>query len=563
MDPLAGIMGGVDVGGFNSTGWRTNSRDYLALLAMAAQQEAELQKALTTGSGIVAAGDQGGRALRLQFLPGELESTTADQEDFVGIKQLSFEKAWSPTIEWTTKDSFDGGGDGFVDETGSDGAYGVDYYDDNFTRQTENVKFMAEGRQVSIVAEETRNIEDPEKVSRIDVELSLLAKANTALYHGNSNISSNQYNGIMAQLESWLDLFPADAGFFYDAGGRPLDKYMLEDICSQNRNRFGKINLVLTSTPAYGDSMTLIWPQSRNEEGSGGMTGGQRDVFNGPAGKVKIKYDPGLRPGKPLRVQGPGSDGAPRLNVAASMDKNSLVFAATPFVAISGSVGCQPVAAGSGNWWRNYTRNTDATFPAVPATPSGTLAYGGGNNSNHLAAGTYYYGVSTVYKGQEGPLYIYGAGVQTADVISGTPTGLAPTSGQVNQIELDPAQVTGLGTTYSKKNTKWRLYRFGGPNSAAPTNVSQFQFLQESGVPVAGNIRIYDNGMWIAGADMAFGITTMKGRTKGWAMYQLLPLMLRPLPNLPLADPIVLLWFTTLLLRRRRHHVVIRNIGRA
>lgn len=554
----------IDVGGFNSTRWRgTNDPEYMAFLRVAMQQEADLQKALTTGSGIVQSGDQGGRALRLQFLPGELESATADQEDFVGIKSLTFEKAWAPTIEWTTKDSFDGGGDGFVDETGSDGAYGVDYYDDNFTRQTENVKFMAEGRQVSIVAEETRNIEDSEKVSRVDVELSLLAKANTALYFGNAMTSFTQYNGVLAQLEEWLDLYPADAGILYDAGGRPLDKYMLEDIAAQNRNKFGRISLVLMSTPAYGDSQTLIWPTSRSEEGGSGRFGGQRDIFAGPAGDIRIKYDPGLRPQRPLRVQGPGSDGAPRLNVAGSRDANNLPVASNPFVAASSTVGVQALAAGSANWWRNYTRNTDGTFPAVPAAPSGTLAYGGGNNSNHLAAGTYYYGVSSVYKGQESALYVYGAGLQAADVISGSPTGLVTAANLVNQIELDPTVISGLGSTYARKNVKFRLYRFGGPGAAAPTNVSQFQYLAETGIPVAGNTRIYDNGMWIPGTDMAFGITTMKGKRKGWAMYQLLPLMLRPLPNLPLADPIVLLWFTTLLMRVRRHHVVIRNIGRA
>ncbi len=202
----------INVGDWNVARWRgMNDGEYRKYLAVAMEQEARLQKALTTGNGIVQAGDQGGRALRLQFLPGKLESTTAGQSDYVGIKQFPFDKAWSPTIEWTTLDSFDGGGDGFVGETGSDGAYGVDYYDDNYTRQTENVKFMAEGRQVSLVAEETRNLEDPGTLSRKNEELSLLAKANSALYWGNAMTSSTQYNGIMSQLEEWLDIYGSDA----------------------------------------------------------------------------------------------------------------------------------------------------------------------------------------------------------------------------------------------------------------------------------------------------------------------------------------------------------------
>ena len=554
--------GNLDIGYFNSSGWKTNDPRYMGFLAAAQEREREIQKALTTGSGIVQSGDTGGRALRLQFLPGELESTTASQEDFVGIKQFPFEKAWSPVIEWSTKDSFDGGGDGWVDETGSTGAYDVDYYDDNFSRQTENIKYMAEGRQVGIVAEETRNIADPEKVSREDVELSLISKANTALYWGNSNLSGSQCNGFAAQLETWLDTNPNDYGIYYDANNQPISKYMLEDIAIKNRRRFGKINLVLTSPQAYGDSMTLVWPGQRSEEGSGGNMGGQKDVFLGPAGPMKLKFDPGLNANKPLRVRGNGANGEARYTTTS--DRNSITWASNPFVASSGGNGTQALSAGSGYFWRNYTRSTDATAPAVPATPSSNGALGG-NNSNHLAAGSYYYGVSVVYKGQEGPIYIYGAGTQSANLISGTPTGIAVTAGQVVQIDLDgttPA-ITNLGTTYARKNVKYRVYRYGGANASAPTYVSDMQFLMEVGTPTTGNPRFWDNGMYIPGADTAFGITTMKGNKKAVAIYQLLPLMLRPLPNLPLADPIVLLWFWTPLMKTRSHHVIIYNVGRA
>ena len=221
-------------------------------------------------------------------------------------------------------------------------------------------------------------------------------------------------------------------------------------------------------------------------------------------------------------------------------------------------------APGTGNFWRNYTRNTDASIPAIPNIPAST-GYGSGNNSNRLSAGTYYYGVSVVYKGLEGPMYIYGAGSQTSAAVSGSPTAVTIAAGNIAQLEFDmttPA-ITNLGVTYPRQNVKFRIYRAGGPNASAPVNLTDFSLLMECGCPTTGNARCWDNGMYIPGCDTSFGITTIKDGVRGWAMYQLLPLMLRKLADLPMASPIVLLWFATLLLRVRRQHMVIRNLGRS
>lgn len=73
----------------------------------------------------------------------------------------------------------------------------------------------------------------------------------------------------------------------------------------------------------------------------------------------------------------------------------------------------------------------------------------------------------------------------------------------------------------------------------------------------------YDNGMYIPGTDNAFLITEKRNGTNGWFMAELLPLMrCIGLPSLPMADPLVMLWFACPILLVPRHHVWIRNIGR-
>jgi len=89
--------------------------------------------------------------------------------------------------------------------------------------------------------------------------------------------------------------------------------------------------------------------------------------------------------------------------------------------------------------------------------------------------------------------------------------------------------------------------------------------MDTTGTPITGNPVICDNGYKMPGLDNAYLIsTTNEGSGAGWGLLQLLPLMQRlGLPELPLASPLVLLWFGTLILWQRRKNIWFRNIGRA
>ena len=542
--------------GHNDTGWNT-SHPRFKELAAAAEREQMQFKALTTGANVVQPGDTGGSTLRRQFLFGDLEKTAQRQEHLKLIKLCPTKDAKTILLEWTTQGEYSGG-DGFVQETGSDGQFGVDFNDDNYERQSENVKFLAEGKQVGTVAQEVDNIEDPMKTSRDALKIGLMTKANLAGYFGDASKSSAQFNGINAQLRAWLDKHPEDYGIFFDCQGLPLDKWMLQMACVQNINRFGMADLLLQSTLGWGDSSTLLWPEARTEEGKGHTFGTQYKQFNGPSGPIRVENDTALRPGQPRRISGPGADGLPC--TTASMDPGSLTFGGNnPWVANVAQ------APGVGNFWTNFTKNTDTGPVVAPAVPSGEKEQMGGANRNELAAGSYYFAVSIVYKGYESPAYVLGLGNQPTNVLNGVPTAVAVVAGQIVKLDFDtttPA-IVGLGNTYARNLVKFRVYRAGGPTITPPKLLSDFKFLAETGIPTAGNARLWDNGMTIPGLDNAYLITTKRNDSAGWAFMQLLPMMQKRLPVNALADNFCLLWFTTILLRVRKHHIHFRNVGKA
>jgi hypothetical protein len=514
------------------------------------EDEANLEKALTTGANIVQVGDTGGTALRMQFLHDELEYVSFNQDDAKLMKLLPKKTVGSTTFEWTIFNQYGGPGDGFVSETGSDGAFGVSGADDNFVRQFQRVHYMATQRTVGLVAQMVNNITNPMKAAEQGANFELLAKQNLASYWGAETLSTNQFNGMAEQILAWVRTYSSDSAIIYDAGGLPVDKDMLTDITKTSRKKFGRPSLWLTSVDSLADTQKLLFPEQRAGEGDTGSMGINKREFvtsnAGNGGKLKLDDDVMLRPNRPLVADGNGIDGKPRS--ATTADSGALAFAATPFAA------CAAQAAGTGNYWSNVNLNTDSailgTAPNVPTTGAG------GNAGNRLSAGTYYYALAPVYQGKEGVAWVYGAA--TAGTVTGA-TGVSPTAGQIVKIDVDLTTpcITGLGSTYARNLVKWRVYRA----LSTATGLSDFDYLCDIGNPSAGNARGYDNGMYIPGSDNGFSITESKNGASGWGLYSLMPLIKRPLPHLAMADLFALLWFGTFLFLAPRHQIWVRNIG--
>jgi len=534
--------------GFNSSGLTYGTPDYNRMAGIASSEEDDVSKALVTGNNIVAAGDTGGRALRLQFLHDVLETASFEQDDAKLMKLIPIEKVYSTAFEWSQYLQYGGPGNGFVSETGSDGLFGLTATDDNFVRQVQNLKFLAAYRTVSLAAQLVKGIEDPETAAQKGATNEIIGKANIAGYFGDSASCNVEWNGLMRQILDWCDAHPEDSGILYDAAGEPLDESILEDVLTVGRQVYGNQSLLIMGSSEYGDTQTLLFPKSRFDMGSVGMAGGDKRSFQGPYGKLRLEDDPMLRAGRPLVTQGTGLTGAPRSSTTA--DSGSPSFATTPWTTAPTSI-----APGTGNFWAVATKNTDASALATaPQLPSGS-----GNNSNRLSAGNYYYAVSAVTNGLEGPAWVYGS---TVAGDPDTPTVLAIVDGNIAKIVV---QFSVLSGTPVRAQTKFRIYRYGGPNvTAAPTSLSQFSYLMETATPTTGNpTNCYDNGFLMPNTNSAFCITEKKQASKGWFMAQLLPLMRRTgLPAMPMGDPIAMLWFATPILLIPRHHIWIRNIGR-
>lgn len=533
--------------GFNVAPYGLFSNEMQTYRMLQNESIEEIRKALTTGDGIVPAGATGGTALRVQFLHGGLERVSFEQDDAKAMKLLPKPKVGSTAIEWTTQNQYGGPGDGFVPETGSDGAFNVTASDDAYRRMVRNVRYLATKREVGIVAQEVRNIEDPMTASEEGATLELVGKANLGVYFGDSLKSVTQYDGLIRQIQDWVTDYPQDVDIMIDAGGQPIDSEMIEAFLTTNKMKFGNGQLLLQSSIGYGDTQSLLFPNLRGDLGSQGIFGVDKRQFRGPYGTIRLEDDPMLRPNQPLVVEGTGLTGKPR---TGSGDAGSIGWASTPWSA------CAAASAGTVDYWRNVTLNTATSAIAAPALPVST---GNNNASKRNPAGDYYYAASVVFNGLESLPWVFGAA--SADTVASA-TAVTITSQQIVSMTLLASAITGLGSTYPRNRVKVRIYRYGGPGVSAPTSTQQFDFLFETGWPTSGNTAAHDNGFNIPGSDNAFLITEKKGKAVGWYWAQLLELMKRPLPNLMLADQFGLLMFGCPILPVPRHHIWIRNIGR-
>ena len=559
---------------YHGTGMSFSSPDFTSLREAAGIIEETLSKAFTTDGGannnsnVVLPGDTGGRALRTQFLPKVLHQVSFEQEDAKLMQLIPKKKVPNNTIEWSDYLNYGSIGDGFVSETGADGNFGVGSADDNFVRQIQKIKYMATSRTISLVAGLVQSIANPTQVSEKGATLDMIRAMNLGLYFADETLSANQFNGFPAQIMSWVNQYPNDAEIIYDMGGQPLTRDSLETITEKNRLKFGRATMLMSSVAAYGDIQRALWPAERYTGGETGTFGIDKRTFKSTRGDIKLVDDIMLRANAPLVGDGIGLDGKPRNVASASLPATAAgfntAFTSSPFASATA------VAPGNGRYWANRAKNTDTALLPVPELPSASY---GGNASNRLSAGSYYYAVSLVYQGKEGAAYVLGTDGTVANATAVTVSGASPIVKLLLATDTSGTPcLAALASGSFRANAKFRVYRYGGPGTTgAPTNVSQFDYLMDCGIPAGvgqGAVTTvaataFDNGMYMPGTEIALFLTEKKGGVDGFFLAQLLPLMRRELPHLAMADLFALLAFVAPILWVPRHHILLRNIGRA
>lgn len=165
--------------------------------AMAADQVAELQKALTMGNSATdIAGLTGGSALRIQSLDRTMMSTIQENADFALFNELVKSNATATVDEWTEQSGVGGFLGGSTNsETGAIAAATGQY-----NRRVGSVKYLMTRREVSFVATLGNNIVEAEAVEQQNGALQLLTDAEYLSFEGDAAVVPTEFDGIYAQM---------------------------------------------------------------------------------------------------------------------------------------------------------------------------------------------------------------------------------------------------------------------------------------------------------------------------------------------------------------------------
>lgn len=506
----------------------------------------ELSKAYITGQQIVSPTDDGDvSSLRKQFLFGNLVSTIYSQDDAAFLKKLRVENVGSTVVEFSRFDLVSGG-DGFVPESGTDGVFGTNYGEDAFSRHTRTVKYMAAARRVGLVTQSVNNIANPMRIAEQSASLEIVRNMNLASLFGDSGFNALSFDGLEKQLFDYV-VEKSDPGILIDMRGGVVDIEAIMTASTSILKRFGNPSLLVQSPDSYNDTEAELLSNLRSPYGYSGIGGISVDKVRTAGGEITRMYDKMLRANKPLNVLGAAASGLPRTEADSGM---SVSFSATPWSTGAGNTGA--TTAGTGSYWVNTTRNTDASVVAAPAVPT---SRDGNNAQNNLAAGTYNYAVSLVENGRESLPWVLGAA--SAGTVTGATT-VTTTAGQVVKLKFDTASVNGYSSA-KRSQIYFRIYR-----AASGSPLSAFQFLMNCAVPTSGTTTEgYDNGLTIPGTVSNFLLTEQRDGRASIVLAELLAMMKRPLPNLPLADVFAMLAFATPIVFYGGFHVQFYNVRAA
>jgi hypothetical protein len=238
----------------------------------------ELNKALGTGQDGEAYGNGAYNdmsALRPQSLEGTLKIVAAKQEHIKFWKELNKKPAYNTVEEFNVLDSYGGNSSPFFVEGGL-----PNEEDSNYIRQSQMVKFLGTTRVITHPATLVRNtVGDMVARESENGTLWLLQQLERALYFGDSNLDSLQFDGLYAQVRNFVNGKTYQNQHIIDMRGGVIDENILEDAATIIADNYGNGSLQLHMTnQVHKDFSKLI-------TGTGGrqriMMGGQGDVTLG------------------------------------------------------------------------------------------------------------------------------------------------------------------------------------------------------------------------------------------------------------------------------------------
>lgn len=190
----------------------------------------------------------GGGALGVQSLDTAMKTTIQENQHFTLMNRLQSTNATNIVDEYTRQT----GVGGFLGGTTNSQMGTVRSAQGEYSREVGLVKFLMSLRQVGYILTIGKNIAEPVAVEERNGALQLLTDANYLLYHGNSDASPTQYDGIFNQLEKEITAGAMSGDNVVDMDGAKLDSV----------EPFSKVNIAVSRYGSWGRSTDVFMPVS-------------------------------------------------------------------------------------------------------------------------------------------------------------------------------------------------------------------------------------------------------------------------------------------------------------
>lgn len=191
--------------------------------------------------------EQGG-ALGVQSLDTAMKTVIQENEHFVLFNRLAQSNAINIVDEYSRQNSIGGwlGGSTNTQMGVVRAAQG------EYKREVGFVKFLMTLRQVGYVLNIGKNIAEPVAVEERNGALQLLTDANYLLYHGDSQASPTQYDGVITMLEQAKAAGEIPDENVQDMNGQPLDSI----------EAMSRLQTSVASYGSWGNSTDIFLPYS-------------------------------------------------------------------------------------------------------------------------------------------------------------------------------------------------------------------------------------------------------------------------------------------------------------
>ena len=225
-----------------------------------------LSKALTAGSGTDTSGFQGGRALIPESLDTTLVSVLWKQDEAKLFKALKKIPVKSPVHQWTRRTGVGNDDGAWVAEGGASVEKDTD-----IERAFSTMKYLQTLRKVTLQATISNMIEDAMTVEKMSGTLWIIQQIEKALFHGNSDMVTEEPDGIRKLIEDNISTDPENV---IDLRGKTAETVDYENAMVEGarviRQKFGLVTDLFTSLKVMEDVQRLLRDRIRFPAGAGG-----------------------------------------------------------------------------------------------------------------------------------------------------------------------------------------------------------------------------------------------------------------------------------------------------